>query len=84
MSRASKLHGHDIHDLIFKLQALLPHLTQTHASSVSASEVLKEACNYIRMLQREADDLSERLSQLLESMNISTHDMEFIRNILQL
>ena len=32
---------------------------------VSAAKVLQETCNYIRSLNREVDDLSERLSELL-------------------
>ncbi|KAL2244256.1 UNVERIFIED_CONTAM: Transcription factor PRE3, partial [Sesamum indicum] len=31
----------------------------------SAGKVLQETCNYIRSLEREVDDLSERLSELL-------------------
>ncbi|CAI0399390.1 unnamed protein product, partial [Linum tenue] len=34
---------------------------------VPAAKVLQETCNYIRSLHREVDDLSERLSGLLET-----------------
>lgn len=50
---------------------------------VPASEVVKEICNYIRSLQSEADDLSERLSQLLGSMDSNGVDITLIVNLLQ-
>nr|CCD74522.1 unknown [Arabidopsis halleri subsp. halleri] len=34
-----------------------------------ASKVLQETCNYIRNLNKEVDDLSDRLTQLLESID---------------
>lgn len=41
---------------------------------VSASKVLKETCSYIKRLNSEVDGLSERLSQLLNSMDITSVD----------
>ncbi|OAY47643.1 hypothetical protein MANES_06G094500v8 [Manihot esculenta] len=74
----------DINELIFKLQALLPQLNQRQASRASASRVLKETCRYIRKLRTEVDGLSERLSQLLDSMDISNIDIEsLVISILQ-
>ncbi|KAG8652466.1 hypothetical protein MANES_06G094500v8 [Manihot esculenta] len=82
----------DINELIFKLQALLPQLNQRQASrkicalllQASASRVLKETCRYIRKLRTEVDGLSERLSQLLDSMDISNIDIEsLVISILQ-
>lgn len=51
-------------------------------SQVQASKVLEEICNYIRRLNRDADDLSDRLSQLLESNDINAVDIETIRRLL--
>ncbi|PWA80004.1 basic helix-loop-helix (bHLH) DNA-binding family protein [Artemisia annua] len=47
---------------------------------VSASKVLQETCNYIRNLHREVDDLSERLSELLE--NTDSTQASIIRSLL--
>lgn len=47
---------------------------------VSAATVLQETCNCIRRLHREADDLSERLSQLLETTD--TNQAALIRSLL--
>ncbi|KAJ9163630.1 hypothetical protein P3X46_023279 [Hevea brasiliensis] len=75
-SGATKITEDEINELILKLQALLPQLNQRQSSRVSASKILKETCSYIRKLQREVDDLSERLSQLLDSMDITNIDIE--------
>ncbi|XP_010497842.2 PREDICTED: transcription factor PRE1-like, partial [Camelina sativa] len=49
---------------------------------VSASKVLQETCNYIRSLNREVDNLSERLSQLLESVDEDSPEAAVIRSLL--
>ncbi|KAK4793970.1 hypothetical protein SAY86_011964 [Trapa natans] len=55
-----------IRDLVSKLQQLLPELRSVrHSNKVPAARVLQETCNYIKSLQREVDDLSERLGELL-------------------
>lgn len=46
----------------------------------SAAKVLQETCNYIRSLHREVDDLSERLSKLLEET--SSDQAAIIRSLL--
>ncbi|GAA0173323.1 hypothetical protein Leryth_002240 [Lithospermum erythrorhizon] len=57
-----------IADLVSKLQQLVPEIRNRRRSDkVSASKVLQETCNYIRSLHQEVDDLSDRLSVLLES-----------------
>ncbi|KDP31231.1 hypothetical protein JCGZ_11607 [Jatropha curcas] len=81
-SEASKITKNEIIDLILKLQALLPHINQRQDSRVSASKILKETCSYIGKLQREVDDLSEKLSQMLDSMDISNVDVESLISIL--
>ncbi|MBA0689294.1 hypothetical protein Goari_007029 [Gossypium aridum] len=52
-------------------------------ASSSTTKILKETCSYIRRLQKEVDDLSERLSQCLDSMDITSSDAEFLTNLLQ-
>ncbi|XP_022734543.1 uncharacterized protein LOC111288056 isoform X1 [Durio zibethinus] len=63
-----------------------PHLFSCGASSiklkVSASKVLQETCNYIRSLHREVDDLSDRVSQLLASMDTDSDQAAIIRSLL--
>ncbi|OMO49927.1 hypothetical protein CCACVL1_30749 [Corchorus capsularis] len=80
---ANKITDDDINALILKLQPLLPQLNQGRNARVSATKVLNETCNYIRRLQSEVDDLSERLSQCLHSMDITSFEAETLRNLLQ-
>ncbi|KAK3406304.1 hypothetical protein EUGRSUZ_K02466 [Eucalyptus grandis] len=82
-SRTSQFTDDEIHDLIFKLQAMLPQLEQRrNDGKVAPSEVLKETCSYIRSLHREMDELSERLTTLLDNMEISSVDAQLLRNVL--
>ncbi|KAG2679212.1 hypothetical protein I3843_11G041100 [Carya illinoinensis] len=69
-----------MNDLVSKLQQLLPEIRERRSDKVSAATVLQETCNYIRSLHREVDDLSERLSGLLESSD--TAQAAIIRNLL--
>ncbi|XP_004499430.1 transcription factor ILI6 [Cicer arietinum] len=69
-----------IHDLVSKLQQLLPEIRNRSSDKVSASRVLQETCNYIRSLHREVDDLSERLSELLATTDSA--QAAIIRNLL--
>ncbi|XP_071675538.1 uncharacterized protein [Lolium perenne] len=49
---------------------------------VPSSRVLQETCSYIRSLHREVDDLSERLSELLATSDMSTAQAAVIRSLL--
>ena len=49
---------------------------------VSAAKVLQETCSHIRRLHREVDDLSERLSELLDSADLNSAQAAFIRSLL--
>ncbi|KAE9466568.1 hypothetical protein C3L33_01527, partial [Rhododendron williamsianum] len=51
-------------------------------SLVSASKVLQETCNYIKNLNREVDDLSDRLSQLLETIDADSAEAAIIRSLI--
>nr|XP_043608459.1 transcription factor PRE3 [Erigeron canadensis] len=80
-STASRISDDQINDLVSKLQQLLPEIRSTRRSDkVSASKVLQETCNYIRNLHREVDDLSDRLSELLE--NTDSTQASIIRSLL--
>lgn len=49
---------------------------------VSAAKVLQEACSYIRSLHKEMDDLSERLSELLSTTEMSSAQAAVVRSLL--
>ncbi|XP_009360364.2 transcription factor PRE6 [Pyrus x bretschneideri] len=71
-----------ITDLVTKLQQLLPEIRNRRSDKASASKVLQDTCNYIRNLHREVDDLSERLSELLATMDIDNDQAAIIRSLL--
>nr|KYP53719.1 hypothetical protein KK1_024293 [Cajanus cajan] len=50
----------------------------------SASKILQETCCHIRRLQEEVEQLSERLSELMDSVDISDIDRSTLQNFLQL
>ncbi|KAL1321394.1 hypothetical protein HN51_066187 [Arachis hypogaea] len=79
----SKLTENEINDLVSRLQVLLPHLNQRTNSKHSMSKILQETCSHIRRLQKEVDDLSERLALLMDSMDISDVDRRVLENFLQ-
>lgn len=49
----------------------------------SASKLLKETCNYIKSLHKEVDDLSDRLSALMSTMDRDSPQAEIIRSLLR-
>ncbi|KAM0018884.1 putative transcription factor bHLH family [Helianthus debilis subsp. tardiflorus] len=77
---ASRISDDQINDLVSKLQQLLPEIPARSSDKVSASKVLQETCSYIRSLHREVDDLSERLSELLENTDLA--QASIIRSLL--
>ncbi|KAI4321354.1 hypothetical protein MLD38_034747 [Melastoma candidum] len=81
---SSRISDDQIVELVAKLRQLLPEIGQgRHRSDkVSASKVLQETCDYIRNLHQEVDDLSERLSQLLQSMDPDSPQASIIRSLI--
>ncbi|KAK4489851.1 hypothetical protein RD792_000496 [Penstemon davidsonii] len=79
-SGSSRITEDQINELVSKLQELLPEMHNRRSDKRSAAKVLQETCNYIRNLHREVDDLSERLSELLE--NTDTTQAALIRSLL--
>uniref|UniRef100_A0A7N0ULB5 BHLH domain-containing protein n=1 Tax=Kalanchoe fedtschenkoi TaxID=63787 RepID=A0A7N0ULB5_KALFE len=70
-------------DLLSKLQLLIPEARSRRSGNrVSASKVLQETCNYIKSLHQEVDDLSDRLAELLASMDVDNAQAAMIRNLL--
>lgn len=61
---------------------LIENVCTYDLKQVSASKVLQETCNYIRSLHREVDDLSDRLSQLLDSTDGDSAQAAIIRSLL--
>ncbi|KAM7471396.1 hypothetical protein LguiA_009579 [Lonicera macranthoides] len=83
-TRVSRITEAELNDLLLKLQALLPEYSNSRSTRrVAAPEVLNETCNYIKRLHREVDGLSERLSQLLGSMEGNGVDVDILRSLLQ-
>ncbi|KAI3513400.1 hypothetical protein L1887_20731 [Cichorium endivia] len=66
-SAASMITDDQINDLVSRLHQLLPEIRNRCSDKVSAAGVLQETCSYIRSLHREVDDLSDRLSELLDN-----------------
>ncbi|KAJ3673788.1 hypothetical protein LUZ60_005780 [Juncus effusus] len=81
-SNSSRISEDQITDLVSKLQTLLPEARPRSNDRVSAARVLQETCNYIKSLNREVDDLSERLSELLDTTNMTTSQAAIIRSLL--
>ncbi|CAK9155698.1 unnamed protein product [Ilex paraguariensis] len=81
-NRGSGFTQDEINGLLLKLQALLPDPT-SRCTRVPTSKILEEMCSYIKRLRREVDDLSERLSQSLSSMDSDELNADFLRSLLQ-
>ncbi|GJM84502.1 hypothetical protein PR202_ga00179 [Eleusine coracana subsp. coracana] len=79
---ASRISDEQISDLVAKLQALLPEARLRSSDRMPSSRVLQETCSYIRSLHREVDDLSDRLSELLATSDVSTAQAAIIRSLL--
>ncbi|XP_062217561.1 transcription factor ILI5 [Phragmites australis] len=74
----------EINELISKLQSLLPASSRRRGSGqASTTKLLKETCSYIKSLHREVDDLSDRLSDLMSTMDHNSPGAEIIRSILR-
>ncbi|XP_060215463.1 transcription factor PRE6-like [Lycium barbarum] len=78
----SRISDDQIADLVSKLQQLIPEIRNRRSDKASASKVLQETCNYIRNLHSEVDGLSDRLSQLLESIDSDSAQAAIIRSLL--
>ncbi|KAM7464537.1 hypothetical protein LguiA_032658 [Lonicera macranthoides] len=81
-SGVSRITDDQIADLVSKLHQLIPEIRNRRPNKVSASRVLQDTCNYIRSLNREVDDLSDRLSELLENTDSNSAQAAVIRSLL--
>ncbi|URE00547.1 Transcription factor bHLH135 [Musa troglodytarum] len=82
-SRRSRISEEAISELVSKLQSLLPEARRRGSGRVSAAKLLKETGNYIRKLNREVDDLSDRLSALTATMDSDSAEADIIRTLLR-
>ncbi|XP_062106669.1 transcription factor PRE6-like [Humulus lupulus] len=80
-SGSSRISDDQILELVSKLRQLVPEIRNRPSGKVSASKVLQETCNYIRNLNREVDDLSDRLSQLLATIDADSAEAAIIRSL---
>ncbi|KAF3665220.1 Transcription factor PRE5 [Capsicum baccatum] len=78
----SRISDDQIIELVSKLQQLLPEIRNRRSNKASASKVLQETCNYIRNLHKEVDDLSDRLSQLLSTIDADSPEAAIIRSLI--
>ncbi|CAL9201157.1 unnamed protein product [Musa hybrid cultivar] len=82
--RSSAITDEEINELVSKLQSLLPESRRRRsAGRASASKLLKETCSYIKSLHREVEDLSDRLSDLMATMDSNSPQAEIIRSLLR-
>ncbi|XP_066372329.1 transcription factor ILI4-like [Miscanthus floridulus] len=81
-SRAS-VSEEEINELISRLQTLLPSARRRGGRQASTTKLLKETCSYIKSLHREVDDLSDRLSDLMATMDHNSPGAEIIRSLLR-
>ncbi|WVZ05243.1 hypothetical protein V8G54_018589 [Vigna mungo] len=82
-SGSTRISDDQIIELVSKLRQLVPEIRSRRSDKVSASKVLQETCNYIRSLHREVSDLSERLSQLLTTIDADSVLRESLGAIVQ-
>ncbi|KAL1824531.1 hypothetical protein ACET3Z_011309 [Daucus carota] len=78
----SRISDDQIIELVSKLKQLLPEIRNSRSNKVSAPKVLQETCNYIMDLHKEVDDLSERLSQLLSTIDTNSPEASIIRSLI--
>ncbi|KAE9620047.1 hypothetical protein Lal_00040298 [Lupinus albus] len=79
---STRISDDQINDLVSKLRQLVPEIHHRRSNKVSASKVLQETCTYIRNLHREVDDLSQRLSQLLTTIDSDSAEASIIRSLI--
>ncbi|KAJ4750565.1 Transcription factor ILI5 [Rhynchospora pubera] len=82
-SRRGRITDEEMNELISKLQLLLPESRRRNVGRASAGKLLKETCSYIKSLHREVDDLSDRLSQLMATMDDNSPQADIIRSLLR-
>ncbi|KAL8124500.1 transcription factor PRE5-like [Apium graveolens] len=80
--QGARISDDQIIELVSKLKQLLPEIRTSRSNKVSAPKVLQETCNYIMDLHKEVDDLSDRLSQLLTTIDTNSPEASIIRSLI--
>ncbi|KAG6514979.1 hypothetical protein ZIOFF_025355 [Zingiber officinale] len=80
--RRSRISEEEINELISNLQFLLQdtHQRRRGSSRASPENILHETCNCIKKLHQEVDDLSNRLSALMETMDFNSAQVELLQS----
>ncbi|EPS67081.1 hypothetical protein M569_07696, partial [Genlisea aurea] len=86
-STVTRISDDQIADLVSRLQQLVPESHRggrrsSPSDKVPASKVLQDTCNYIRSLHQEVGNLSDQLSELLETSNVDSDQAAIIRSLL--
>ncbi|XP_049362775.1 transcription factor PRE1-like [Solanum verrucosum] len=79
---SSRISDDQIIELVSKLHQFLPEIQTRRSNKASATKVLQETCNYIRSLNREVNDLSDRLFQLLSTIDTESPEAAIIRSLI--
>ncbi|XP_074561149.1 transcription factor ILI3-like [Curcuma longa] len=82
-SRGRRITDEEMSELVSKLQSLLPESRRRSMSRASAAKLLKETCSYVKSLHREVDDLSDRLSALMATLDANSPQADIIRGLLR-
>ncbi|KAL8231520.1 hypothetical protein R6Q57_001298, partial [Mikania cordata] len=81
-NEALRISDAQILQLLSKLRQLLPEIRSPRSNKASASKVLQETCNYVKSLHKEVDDLSERLSLLLSTVDAESPEASIIQSLI--
>ncbi|KAI4366671.1 hypothetical protein MLD38_022518 [Melastoma candidum] len=79
---SSRITDDQILELVTRLRQLLPEIHNRRPEKASAPKVLQDTCNYIKGLHKEVDDLSERLSELLSTIDVDSPEASIIRSLI--
>ncbi|KAG6525439.1 transcription factor ILI3-like [Zingiber officinale] len=80
-SRGRRITDEEMSELVSKLQSLLPESRRRSMGRASAAKLLKETCSYVQSLHREVDDLSDRLSALMATLDVNSPQADIIRDL---
>ncbi|CAL9058092.1 unnamed protein product [Musa banksii] len=80
-SRRPSASDEELRELIARLQSGLPETRHRSRKGASAATLLKETCEYIKSLHRDVDELSDRLSELVATMDVNGAQAEILRSL---
>ncbi|RWV91534.1 hypothetical protein GW17_00046174 [Ensete ventricosum] len=80
-SRRPGASDEELRELISRIQSVLPETRRGGRKEASGATLLKEMSEYIKSLHREVDDLSDRLSELVATMDVNGAQAETLRSL---